>query len=354
MNMQSQSVLYDTRHGVFIVSTGSDGGGVVCSGSVVSHVSEAGRDPIFGSGGGPDCEKPQANPKNRIYPPASQVMKKIQVALSKGVNGDDEAYQILESQPGMVRVLGPSSCPPAIESKLNVIRASNQGEIDRRLEEHREKRQRLEDERSRAEARGEAPPPWNPSEDFLDLGSLNADYQCFSAPNGDVLVFESHTDAIAFENSQISYTNVFAVYRSGTIESRRLNDEGYEAYEKGNYAQAIDHFEKAKSIDPEYLQAILNLASVYALTGQKSLALENIDAAQHLDLATTVFTVFSEKEIASILEEPAIRNLKKQSKPANRGEGNRSAAEEIDAGCLHSCLGQVDATEAACRRSCPK
>jgi len=130
---------------------------------------------------------------------------------------------------------------------------------------------------------------------------------CYRAPNGDELVRGKVGGGI-WEGGPTWSTEAY-VHSHDFLESRHWNNRAFASYKAGNYAKAIEGFEKSKAFDPKNTNAVINVASVYALMGHRERALKNLRSAFQMDPALTRKRILSDKDFESILLDPAVLDL---------------------------------------------
>jgi len=132
-------------------------------------------------------------------------------------------------------------------------------------------------------------------------------FGCYVAKSGDLLAAgEEHFESFEGE----SWWDVLLIpFPASFLKARELNDRGFADYKAGNYAQAILYFEAARQLDRGYANAIINLASVYALTGRKDLARKAIEEVSGFDLPQLRKRLSSDPDFQSIRDEEYVRQI---------------------------------------------
>jgi len=131
--------------------------------------------------------------------------------------------------------------------------------------------------------------------------------ECYLAGSGDVAVIRTVSVPSGLGGS-IDYP-VLEWFSRDYLASRHENDRGFDSYKAGSFDRAIALFERAKALDPQYVNAILNLASVLARTGQREKALDNLSLANRLNPSLTRARISSDRDFSSVLTEPAVREI---------------------------------------------
>ena len=263
-------VYFDVRHRAFLYEVAADNpvGGCV-SGNVFESTRAGTTEEIY-----PYCPERaeisinEPNPHHSIYPPNSAPMKRLAAWLAgKQYAGGAKAIDMVEEFAG----------PPETKKEFVRIRPGACDPMDE------------------AQAR-----------ELIDGA-------CYRAPNGDELVRGKSQGGI-YEGSAMWSTEA-TVHSRDFLESRHWNNRAFAAYKAGNYAEAIEGFEKSKALDPQYANAVVNVASIYALTGRKERALRNLRSSFRIDPALTKTRILSDKDFEPILLDPAVLDLLREELP---------------------------------------
>ena len=265
-------VYYDVRHRAFLFDEDAYDAAGACAGGTSGFISlkDGSQESIYpycGEGSGNLIAEP--NPKHSLYSLHSAPMKRLAAAIASsgrgGVTKDVSLPEVFAGSPGslageFVHVL-PGPCDPVlVPDTVNLVGGA-----------------------------------------------------CYRAPNGDVLVRGKANGGI-WEGGPTWST--WAVLRSRNyLESRHWNDRAFASYKVGNYAEAIEGFEKSKALDPSYANAVVNVASVYALTGRKERALRNLRSSFRIDPVLTKTRILSDKDFEPILLDPAVLDLLREELP---------------------------------------
>ena len=259
-------VYYDVGHRAFLFDVDAYDAAGACAGGWSGFVSlkDGTQEPIYPyCGEGPGSLIAEPNPKHSLYSLNSAPMKRLAGAIASsgrgGVTREVSLPEVFAASPGNVAgdfvLVPPGPCDPVLApDTLNLVGAA-----------------------------------------------------CYRAPNGDVLVRGKASGGV-WEGGPTWST--WAVLRSRDfLEARHWNDRAFGSYKAGNYAEAIEGFEKSKALDPKYANALVNVASVYALTGRKERALKNLRSSFRIDPALTKKRILSDRDFEPILLDPAVLEM---------------------------------------------
>jgi len=237
-------------------------------------------------------EELQINATNRFYGNESPVVMALRALVADSASHNSSAsavsqYEIvsrqLERKAGLARIL-PGDCDQVI----------------------------LELEKAEQKAKDAGRREWlksHPDNFPPYAGDLDGGRNCYPVASGDVAVIRVR--GMEWEGRMI-YPEL-GFYSRDFLESRRMNDQGFNQYKLKNYDKAIVFFGRAKTLDPKYVNAILNLASVFALTGMSEQAVENLLTANRIDPKFTRARIRSDKDFASILSDSTVLEILKTS-----------------------------------------
>ena len=272
-------VYFDTRNSAFIffVDSNSMGG----EGTHWGAVKDGKREFLFPI----DDSGSDLNPGQRLYPPGSPLMKKLRTFQGQREFAFlDQVEDVLKHQKDFLQI-PPGACASIVNA--------DRDEMERELQASNEA------------AIAEGHPRGIPSDDVFPTRVFDG---CHTAPTGDVLLLSKST-FYGFEGLNWSiewrfYSKQELITRH--VESRRLNDLGFDAYKSKKYKEAIGFFEKAKTADPDNLNAILNLASTYVVMGRADLAMEELLLATQINPEMATKRIISDADFQSILHERGV------------------------------------------------
>ncbi len=78
-------------------------------------------------------------------------------------------------------------------------------------------------------------------------------------------------------------TSIQELQHSVPAKAARESAKGEKARDRRDYQQAVEHFERAIQLDPEFVAARNNLAGLYLVNNQPALAIEQLEAAVAVD-----------------------------------------------------------------------
>jgi len=133
--------------------------------------------------------------------------------------------------------------------------------------------------------------------------------------------YRSKTDSILFIDFECHSvegegycSHLFSYFPEGYVRARKKNNEGLIFYRNKNYTKAIELFEESARLDPQYVLAHTNLASVYSIKGDQSSAISSLKKALALDPQLTVKKMSADSDFSHLRANPEFQKLLRNAK----------------------------------------